>query len=67
MTEKKASEEQSLVANTSLISGKSPEIVNLPKAVNPVPTPRASDTTVEGGRYIVNGVLVNCNGEPIKE
>jgi hypothetical protein len=49
------------------ISGKSPEIVNLPKGVNPVPTPQASDKTVEGGRYLVNGVLVNCNGEPIKE
>jgi hypothetical protein len=25
------------------------------------------DTTVPGGKYEVNGVLVDCNGEPLKD
>jgi hypothetical protein len=38
----------------------------------PVPTQeeepvRASDKTVKGGRYLVGGILVNANNEPIKE
>ena len=34
-------------------------------AVEPETT--ASDTTVPGGRYEVNGKLVDANGKPIKE
>jgi hypothetical protein len=64
MTEKKASEDQTGVVNLPFISGKSPEVVNLPKEEKPV---QASDKTVPGGRYIVGGVLVNANGDPIKE
>ncbi|HEX3643882.1 MAG TPA: hypothetical protein VHV10_21540 [Ktedonobacteraceae bacterium] len=62
--EEKKPEEQSLAVNTSLISGKSPEIVNLPKEKKPI---QASDKTVKGGRYLVGGILVNANGDPIKE
>lgn len=29
--------------------------------------PEASDKTVAGGRYLVNDVLVDAKGEPIKE
>jgi hypothetical protein len=29
--------------------------------------PKKLDKTVSGGRYIVNGRLVNCNNEPIEE
>lgn len=25
-----------------------------------------ADETIEGGAYIVNGVLVNCEGEPVE-
>jgi hypothetical protein len=25
------------------------------------------DKTIPGGKYLVNGVYVDCNGEPIKE
>lgn len=37
----------------------------------PAPTPlqgeeRKADETVSGGKYIVNGVLVDCNGKEIK-
>lgn len=28
---------------------------------------QASDKTVPGGRYLVNGRVVDANGEPIKE
>jgi hypothetical protein len=75
MAEKKTEGTPNAV-NTSLISGKSPEVVNLPKGAPPiVPSPpveeekpvRATDKTVKGGRYLVGGQLVNANGEPIKE
>jgi hypothetical protein len=75
MAEKKTEGTPNAV-NLPFISEKSPEIANLPKGAPPlVPSPpveeekpvRASDTTIPGGRYLVNGKLVNCNGEPIKE
>lgn len=38
---------------------------------NDRPTPareeKKLDKTIPGGRYIVNGQTVNCNGEPIEE
>lgn len=43
-----------------------PPVTPSPEKVEEAPV-RRSDETVPGGRYIVNGVLVNCNGEPIKE
>jgi hypothetical protein len=76
MTEKKTNEGTVEVVNLPFISGKSPEIVNLPKGAPPiVPSPpveeekpvRATDKTVKGGRYLVGGQLVNANNEPIKE
>lgn len=30
------------------------------------PVTTSSDETVEGGRYLVNGKFVDCNGKPIK-
>lgn len=32
----------------------------------PVQTPQASDTTIPGGKYLVNGIYVDANGEPLK-
>lgn len=33
----------------------------------PTVTPaQASDTTVPGGKYLVNGIYVDANGEPLK-
>lgn len=29
--------------------------------------PRRADTTVPGGRFVVDGALVDANGTPIKE
>lgn len=33
----------------------------------PAPAPRRRDETVPGGRFLVNGRLVNAQGEPIEE
>ena len=33
----------------------------------PEPAPTRADTTVPGGRYVVNGQTVDANGKPIKE
>jgi hypothetical protein len=33
----------------------------------PPPATEGLDETAEGGRYLVNGKLVNANGEPIKD
>jgi len=61
-----AEKKESLVTNTSLISGKSPEIVALPENAEVLPI-QATDKTVKGGRYVVNDQLVDCDGKPIKE
>jgi hypothetical protein len=33
---------------------------------SPDSAPGAADSTVPGGRYVVDGVVVNCDGEPIE-
>jgi hypothetical protein len=65
MAEKKALEGQTAVVNAPLITGKSPETV-VPSEQEEKPV-QATDKTVPGGRYVVNGQLVNSDGKPVKE